>query len=167
MSKRQLISIAMIACIALGTPAGAVSSSTKYKMNVAGSAMTCTSATGKPVQLVSNASMATLGRASLDRNGDPVIEIHPGALAAYSPFIQQWWFAHECAHHQLSARQNSESRADCYAAKSIRKLASGTVQEARAITRELGSLSASNLGHLPGNERANLVLKCAGLNTVV
>ena len=163
MFDRTVLSCLILASFAFSTPAAAGSG---YKLKVAGKVLSCTSWQGQPVRVIANASLGTLGRASFNHQGAPIIEVHPGALQSYSRFVQLWWFAHECAHHQLPPRLNSESRADCLAAKTVRPLAYGTFAEAWLIQRELGSLARSELGHLRGQERARLVLRCAGLATL-
>ena len=160
MFGRAAFSCLILASLAFSTPATAGSG---YKLRVAGTTLSCTSWQGQPVRVIANASLGTLGRASFNPEGAPIIEVHPGALQSYSRFVQLWWFAHECAHHQLPPRLNSEGRADCLAAKAVRPMAQGTLAEARLIQRELGSLARSELGHLRGDERARLVLRCAGL----
>jgi hypothetical protein len=161
--SRTAFSCLVLASLAFATPAAAGNG---YKLQVAGTVLSCTSWQGQPVRVITNASLDTLGRASFNNQGAPIIELHPGALQSYSRFVQLWWFAHECAHHQLPPRLNSENRADCLAARTVRPIALGTLEEARLIRQELGTLVGSELGHLRGEERARLVLKCAGLSTV-
>lgn len=148
----------------LGFSAPAVGNPNEFNFSIGGVSKTCTSYRGEPVKIKSNTGLQSLGRAFRAADGSPVIELHPGAMNAYSPQVQAWWFAHECAHLQLSPTGNSENRADCVAAKSMKQeLRLNGAQSAAIFQKELHGLSASAMGHSAGSDRANTVIKCAGL----
>lgn len=162
MPRWKALSFTLIFCLGIGSPA--TGSPATYQSRISGDSMSCLSWRGRPVQIISNYRLGTIGRASLDQNGEPIIEMNFGALGAFSPLMQKWWFAHECAHHQMPPQLNSEKRADCMAAKRLKKVAGMSVADvASSIERELSPLAASDHGHLAGPDRAKLVLKCAGL----
>lgn len=136
----------------------------EYQVAVGGASMSCLSSMGLPVRVKANPALETLGRAYTDANGKPVIELNFAAVSTYSPKLQQWWFAHECAHHQLPPQLNSEKRADCMAIKRIRHEGGRlSLEDAAAFKSQLSGLAASSEGHLAGPQRAAHVLKCAGV----
>jgi len=163
MAKGKTLSLALVWCLAMTTPS--VANSSTFTVRVADTSVSCLNRSGKPVRIVANHNLGTLGRAFNDANGTPTIEMNFGMLNTFSPVLQKWWFAHECAHHQLPPQLNSERRADCLAARQLPKLAGANIPLAAAsIGQELSNLPGSTSGHLPGPDRAKLVLKCAGIS---
>lgn len=163
MPDQKMLSFALILCLGLGSPAAAIPAS--FEQTVAGTSMSCVSWSGKPVEIRSNFHLQTLGRAYSDREGTPVIELNFAVLNTFSSVVQKWWFEHECAHHQLPPRLNSEKRADCIAGRRLKKLVgSGVNAVISSFRREFLLLPGSHYGHLAGPERAELVLKCARFN---
>lgn len=162
MTKWIALSSAWLACLGMGSPA--TGQGQPYQMMIGGAAMSCLSWRGEPVRVLNNPSISTLGRAYFASDGKAVIEFNPGALENFSPNVQQWWFAHECAHHELPPQLNSEKRADCIASKRVRHMPGGAAAiRAGAFQREFQALRSSEMGHLAGPERARLVMKCAGI----
>ena len=162
MTKWIALSSAWLFC--LGTASPAIAKVEPYQVMIGGAAMSCLNWRGEPVRVLSNPSISTLGRAYSTSNGKAVIELNPFAMESFSPNVQQWWFAHECAHHELPPQLNSEKRADCMAAKRVKHMPGGAEAiRAGAFQREFKSLHSSAMGHLSGPERARLVMKCAGV----
>lgn len=163
MAKCTTVMAALSILIGIGSPS-AVAAPSPFTIDVVGSDVSCTSWRGEPVEILYDRDAVTLGKAYVANDGRPVISINPGALSAYDPMVQQWWVAHECAHHQLPPSINSEARADCVAARKLRQMLRANPRyAANALATELQSLPGSDNGHLPGPQRAKLVLKCAGL----
>ena len=94
--------------------------------------------------------------------GRPVIVVNPNVLGRFSPLVQQWWFAHECGHHALHPSQNSEVAADCFASRALRDL--GFIRspaDLQQVMFELSGLPGNVFsGHLPGPDRARVVMNC-------
>lgn len=157
----ELLFLISLAFAASSTPV--VGAPQEYSANIAGQTMSCRSWSGQPVKIVRNLSLQNLGQAYSTPDGKPVMELNVAAFSAFSPKVQQWWFSHECAHHQLPPQLNSEKRADCMAIKQVTRRTGGLSDaEAHAFREELRHLPSSSAGHLAGPERAKLVLKCAG-----
>ncbi len=121
----------------------------------------CLSFQGIPVTYVADTTLETAGSAYL-KDGQPFIAINPNIVNALPAHVQQFWYAHECAHHALHPTQNSEVNADCYAIKRIRNL--GIITNFRQIDNllhHISTLSGSiQTGHLPGPERAQHLYSC-------
>jgi len=134
----------------------------QYVLSVGGSQLQCQSWRGERVPIRFNHSLPQVGRAYRSSDGRPVIEINPGILNQFSSPVARWWFAHECAHHELPPVANSEKQADCRAARKLRS--AGLLQSADLdhFHRELRFVPASAMGHLPGPDRAEHVRKCFG-----
>ena len=155
--------VAISICITPFSASLAMTGKSEYQVAVGGTSMSCLSSAGQPVRVRANPTLETFGRAFTDPNGKPVIELNLAAVSTFSPKLQQWWFAHECAHHQLPPQLNSEKRADCIAIKRVRNESGRlSAEDAAAFKSQLGGLAASSEGHLAGPERAAHVLKCAG-----
>lgn len=133
-----------------------------YTANVRGLPMTCTAHNGAPVLIISNPALNNVGIAHRMWNGQPVIQLNPNVTRQFSPLVAQWWFAHECAHHALPPGQNSESNADCFGIRELRRV--GLLRhpsQLRSFFYELGHLPGSRTGHLPGPARAQSIAQCA------
>ena len=67
--------------------------------------------------------MGDLGRATLDRKGNPVVSINPRMCARLGPDLCNFFKAHEVAHHRLGhfhrniSMQQAEAEADRFAAR--------------------------------------------------
>jgi hypothetical protein len=139
-----------------------------YRTKVGSKVITCQSWDGKPVRFAQNIAVDTIGRASMTPQGDPVVELNPVTLQGFSPVVAQFWVEHECAHHALQPRLNSERKADCLAAQRLRRRQGGLSNaEVAAFENEFAGLPGSTSGHLPGPERVKRLLKCAGQNPSV
>ena len=161
MVKRTLLFLASIGLI--GSPVPGTTASNQYTAVIGGKAMSCRSWTGQPVRIVSDTGLQTLGQAFSTADGRPIVAMNMAAVGAFSPKVQQWWFSHECAHHELPPQLNSERRADCIGMKRLtKKTGALNERDVQAFREELRFLPGSAQGHLPGAARANLVLKCAG-----
>jgi hypothetical protein len=133
---------------------------------IAGVPLFCTSpATQQYVAFVPNPTLNDIGRSRF--GFPPTIELNPNGLARLPAKIQLFWYGHECAHHVLGHTVGnynsftSESEADCW---SIRVgIAQGlfTRQQVTAFEPYFRNLTGSSSGHLPGPQRAALLVQCA------
>jgi hypothetical protein len=147
------------------TPAPPVSAQVTgpfYEVTVRGVPMYCQSYFGEPVAVYLNYQLNNVGVATRQMNGFPVIVINPNVTNWYSDLVTQWWFAHECAHHALPPEMNSESNADCFAVRELRRVGLlFTPAQLNAFVYELADLPGSPMGHLPGPMRAQNIASCA------
>lgn len=158
----RCIQIFLTSSLALSASASATPRD--FAMSIGGASKSCTSWRGEPVKIRSDYGVGTLGVAFREADGSPVIVINSAALASFSPQVQAWWFAHECAHHQLPPQLNTENRADCRAARSIKQeLRRHGTASAATFERELHALPASASGHSAGPDRVRTIIRCAGL----
>lgn len=133
-----------------------------YSANVRGVDMSCTSFYGEPVAIIRAPGLGDVGMAGRVQNGAPVIYLNPTITNKHSRLVTQWWFAHECAHHALDPRFNSETNADCYGIQNLRAMGLiSNTNELNAFSTELQSLPGSSSGHLPGPARARNIINCA------
>ena len=77
-----------------------------YEVNVRGVHINCTSHFGEPVAIFLNYQLNSVGIATRQYNGAPVIVLNPNVTNQFSNLVTQWWFAHECAHHALPPQLN-------------------------------------------------------------
>lgn len=134
----------------------------QYQAWIAGVPLTCANWQGIPVQIIANPYLNNVGVAHAGNVGQPVIQLNPQVMNQFSPFVQVWWFAHECGHHALHPSVNSESNADCWGIRVMRN--QGLIQwpaQLNAFANELASLPGSPAGHLPGPVRAMNIANCA------
>lgn len=116
---------------------------------------------GIPVPHIPNPMLPDVGVAHTLVNGQPVIQMNPAVLMKLPPVVQQFWFAHECAHHALAPFMNSEVNADCWAIRALRH--TGVVQgpaDVQVLLASIAQLPGSMQGHLPGPARAQNLFYC-------
>ena len=128
-----------------------------WQVRIAGQVMHCTSWDGMRAVIQYSRRLNDVGHASRLANGQPLVQINPGVVAWVSPVVGQWWFAHECAHHALPPRQNSEEAADCFATRQM--VASGVT----TLVSGLGAPSTIALPRMLTNAK-NRRRNCRGRN---
>jgi len=141
--------------------------SNRFNPTVGGVAVSCTSAgTGQRVAFVPNSLLNDVGRAQ--PGNPPTIELNPVFLAQLPPKLQLFWYGHECGHHVLghtigNYTQASESQADCWAIQTGKTQRLFTRQEVAAFAPYFQNNPGSPWGHLPGPQRAALLVQCFDL----
>ncbi|QPQ54013.1 hypothetical protein IC614_06425 [Allosphingosinicella flava] len=159
---RHIASIAAAACLAAASTPASAQVEHRWAVAIGGINMHCNAWDGAAVLIEIDPSINDVGLASRLFNGQPLIELNPNVLAQFSPRVQQWWFAHECAHHALHPSQNSETAADCFG---IRRMAAFGIlrhpSELQAFAWDLRNLPGTPTGHLPGPVRAQNIALCA------
>lgn len=130
-----------------------------YQVNVSGLPMNCTAYNNQPVAIFFNYRLNNVGIATNHSNGAPIIVLNPNVVGQFSNTVAQWWFAHECAHHNTGP---NETKADCYAVQQL--VRNGVIrhpEQLLSFSRELATLPGSPMGHLPGPYRAKNIVNCA------
>ena len=129
--------------------------------------LSCTAQDGRRVRFVPNPSSPEWARAYLGSGGAAFVEIGAPVLFRGGDRVALWAIAHECGHHRLPSRLNTERRADCGAARQVaRLLGPFTRQDAPAFAKAFSTSKGSAAGHLPGAQRVDLVLRCGGARGV-
>lgn len=149
----------------LGCPSGSRNDfRNPFNPVIAGVPVLCTSAfTGQRVAFIPNAALNDVGRA---RPGNPpTIELNPNILAQLPEKLQLFWYGHECGHHVLGHTLGnftlaSESEADCWAIQTGKTQRLFTRREVEAFEPYFRNNPGSLWGHLPGPQRAALLLQC-------
>jgi hypothetical protein len=127
-----------------------------FNPTIGGVPVSCTSLAGKAVAFIPNANLRDVGRA---RPGfPPTIELNPTLLRQLPGKMQLFWYGHECAHHVLSL--NTEPRADCWSIQNGKMQGLFSRTDVLEMQQYLLGLPGSPWGHLPGEERAKLLLAC-------
>jgi hypothetical protein len=148
--------------VPLASPIEAQVTGPLYQVNVRGVPMYCQSYFGEPVAVYLNYQLDNVGVATRQVNGAPVLIVNPNVTNLFSDLVTQWWFAHECAHHALPPNLNSETNADCFAVRELRRVGLlYTPEQLYAFAYELRNLPGSAMGHLPGPIRAQNIAQCA------
>lgn len=134
-------------------------------ISVCAQPLPCSSFTGIPVPYIQDPTLNNVGVAHRMQNGQPIIVMNPNVVGPLPEFVRQFWYAHECAHHALHPRQNSEVNADCYAIKAIRNI--GLISNRQQVGFLLDYISTLpgnvTTGHLPGPARAQNLYACLSL----
>lgn len=151
----------LIAALLTLAPSGATATPAEQAFRWGGETFTCQAWDGRWAVFQVRYDLETIGRAYRRQDLTPVIEVNPAQLSMFSTPVAQWWVAHECAHHQLRATQNTERRADCIAAQWLARKASVLGTELDTFHAELNSLQGDST-HDAGAERAATVKKCGG-----
>jgi hypothetical protein len=122
----------------------------------------CVTAQGYQIPYIADYTLNNVGIATKDANGYPVILMNPNVLQNFPPLAQEFWFAHECAHHVLLPYQNNETNADCYAVRALRYLR--LLQNPNAVQQFFSSILGLQgnpwSGHLPGPQRVQAMRIC-------
>ncbi|WP_372886026.1 hypothetical protein [Shimia sp.] len=122
---------------------------------------TCRAWTGLEVPYIGDAALGTLGGATEDRAGRPIILLNPERLNAFAPLARDFWLAHECGHHALIPDYNTEAEADCFAMRSLRKKKIRSAAEMQALTEALRALPEGAWdGHAPDAGRIEALAAC-------
>jgi hypothetical protein len=155
---RHLVLLLAAALCTAAAPPGRVSSS---EILVGTRSLSCMARDGRPVRFVSNPASAEWARAYLGSGGTAFVEIGAPVLLHEGEKVAMWAIAHECGHHWLPSRLNTEQRVDCFAARRVAKLLGPfTREDAVAFAAALATSKGSAAGHLPGAQRVDLVLRC-------
>jgi len=108
-----------------------------------------------------DATLEGLGGAAKDRAGRPIILLNPDQLNAFPPLAREFWLAHSCGHHALIPDYNTETEADCFAMRSLRKKKIRTPEKLQALIEELQSLPEGAWGeHTPDATRIEALEAC-------
>lgn len=159
-------SVVEVVCDILGCPGTADNSfEDAYNPVIASQRVYCTSAPyNQPVRFVLNRNLNDVGRAYW--GNEPIIELNPNVLQQLPPKLQLFWYGHECGHHVLGHllpggyTPSSESQADCWAIATGRNQGLFTREEVAAFEPYFRNNPGSPWGHLPGPQRAGLLLGC-------
>jgi hypothetical protein len=149
----------------LGCPTSAGNNfANQFNPTIGGTPVFCTNAIGQPVAFVPNLGLNDVGRASQGAFG-PIIELNPGVLAQLPQKIQLFWYGHECGHHVLGHVISvpslvNESAADCWAIQTGKRQALFSRAQVAAFAPYFQNNPGSPWGHLPGPQRAALLVQC-------
>jgi hypothetical protein len=157
--RHLVLLVAAAMCIGASPPAPSDSS----EISLGAVSLSCTAKDGRRVRFVPNPSSSEWARAYLGSGGTAFVEIGAPVLLREGDKVAMWAIAHECGHHGLPSRLNTERRADCLAARQVaRLLGPFTREDASAFARAFSTSRGSAAGHLPGAQRVDLVLRCGG-----
>jgi hypothetical protein len=133
------------------------------EISVGTRSLSCTARDGRAVRFVRNPQSSGWARAYLGSGGTAVVEVGAPVLLRDGDKVAVWAIAHECGHHWLPSRFNTERRVDCLAARRVARLLGPFTQEdASAFAKAFSTSKRSAAGHLPGAQRVDLVLRCGG-----
>ena len=158
-STKRSLCVAMAAALFAPIPAQAQVQGPFSSYTVSGVPINCALPGGTQVPIYIDHSLQNIGLGGNGPNG-PRIILNPSVMDQFSPLVQAWWLAHECAHTYLPAG-HTEAAADCVAAQNIRLL--GILQHSHqlnAFTAQISGLPASPT-HLPGPARVQIIAQCA------
>jgi hypothetical protein len=138
--------------------------SSSFSPRIGATSVFCTNAIGQPVAFVPNLALNDVGRASQSAIG-PIIELNPNVLAQLPQKLQLFWYGHECGHHVLGHTLSlptltNESAADCWAIQTGKRQGLFTRQQVAAFEPYFRNNPGSPWGHLPGPQRAALLVGC-------
>lgn len=125
-------------------------------VKIGGLPMHCTTARGQSVDIyIDQRVNQYIGTAS--NNGHPIIRLGPGFFNQVPPFVGQFWFSHECAHHVVGS---SEVASDCLAIKMMRD--NGLISNDYRLEMLINQISQmpGTSRHLPGPMRAEKIRQC-------
>lgn len=130
---------------------------------IGGISMRCQDFRGRDVTTIKVDELGDVGRAWVI-NTMPFIVLDPQLLRVLPYKLQNFFFAHECAHHVLGHWYNpspeNEKEADCWAIRYGRDTGLFTRQEVANFAPWLADSKGSRFGHLPGPLRARHLLDC-------
>ena len=132
---------------------------------IAGVPVYCNDAYGIPVMTKPAPYLNDVGMARIEGNGLRVIYLNPVILGQLPPFIQLFWYAHECAHHALGHTYGfnqlyREVEADCWAVRLGRNQGWLTPGQLNAMHDYFVTNPGSPWGHLPGPQRLQNFKNC-------
>lgn len=160
MIKLKMLSIAstLIGLIFLFTTSA--HSQPYYSLNLLGQPWHCSFNNGTKVPIYLNPSLNDVGMAY---TYPPHIILNPHIMNRFSPTMQVFWLAHECAHvtNPQPPNVNPEIAADCIAIRQLRQF-NLNLQELNQIAYETLPLlgGGNHTGHLPGPQRAAQIAQC-------
>ena len=127
----------------------------------------CRFHTGKHVPSRPSLSIPDIAAATYDRVGTPVIYFNPYALTGLPRAMQEFIYAHECAHHVLDHLRtgqvvdaSQEAEADCWAVAELTGHGTLSADDIEAIANALPQLVPGDTTHRPGNVRAHDLRQC-------
>jgi len=130
---------------------------------IGGIEMRCQDFRGREVTTIKVDELGDVGRAWVI-NTMPFIVLDPQLLRLLPYKLQNFFYAHECAHHVLGHWYNpspeNEKEADCWAIRYGRDTGLFTRQEVANFAPWLAESKGSRFGHLPGPIRARHLLDC-------
>jgi hypothetical protein len=142
------------------SPPGRIGSN---EISVGTRSLSCTARDGRRVRFVSNPASSEWARAYLGSGGTAFVEVGAPVLLREGEKVAMWAIAHECGHHWLPSRLNTERRVDCLAARRVATLLGRfTREDASAFASALSTSKESAAGHLRGADRVHIVLRCGG-----
>lgn len=142
------LSLALILC--LGTAAA-----------VDAQPLTCRSWQGMEVPYLGDATLETVGGATMNARGRAVILLNPEILSTFPEPARDFFLAHECGHHALIPDYNTEAEADCFAMRLLRKKKLRTPEQVTALQDALTTLpDTAWAGHRPDAERIEALAHC-------
>lgn len=167
---------AILLAVACGPYVQTIDPSNPYEHDLGnGMSVTCNDSVGMPVRIFSDTSLGDVGRASATVNQagyHPYIVLNPNVLNRTHIKVRMFWFAHECGHHARGHireyfstgyyDRTNESDADCFAVRTLRYNYGFSRDDIRFIASTLVNNPGSAYGHLPGPQRAQLLVQCGG-----
>jgi hypothetical protein len=127
----------------------------------------CRFHTGKHVPSRPSLSLPDIAAATYDRGGTPVIYFNPYALTGMPRAMQEFIYAHECAHHVLHHLRtgqvvdaSQEAEADCWAVAELTGQGTLNASDIEYIASALPQLVPGDTTHRPGNVRAHDLRQC-------
>lgn len=127
----------------------------------------CRFHTGKHIPSRLSLRIPDIAAATYDRVGTPVIYFNPYALTGLPRAMQEFIYAHECAHHVLDHLRNGqvvdaiqEAEADCWAVSELTGRGTLSADDIEAIASALPQLVPGDTTHRPGSVRADDLRQC-------
>ena len=132
---------------------------------IAGHPVGCTDINGIPVNTIPAPHLNDIGMARIEYNGARVIYLNPNMLNVLPPFIQFFWYFHECAHHALGHTYGfnqlyRENEADCWAIRLGRNSGWLSPNDLFQMDSYFFSNPGTLWGHLPGPLRLQNFHNC-------
>jgi len=133
----------------------------------------CVDIQGRQVAAFANGGVPDVARAFIDAStGVPTIVFNPSVLSWLQPETRLFFFIHECAHHVLghavggASPSTMEQEADCWAINRLGETGLLSGREISAIQADLIQFGRGDHTHLPGDLRADALVRCLGPGAV-
>lgn len=130
----------------------------------------CRFQTGQRIPARPSVAIPDIAAATFDRVGAPVIYFNPYAVTGLPRAVQDFIYAHECAHHVLDhlragqvADAIQEAEADCWAVAELTGRGALSAGDIDLIAAALPKLVPGDMTHRSGNVRAQDLRKCVRL----
>lgn len=123
----------------------------------------CRDINGVPVGSIQAPHLNDIAMATI-QGGMPIVFYNPLVLQRLPPVVHRFFYAHECAHHQLGhvvfgqIAMAAEQAADCWAAHAMK--ASGASEADFMVIGQAISTAQGDWTHLPGPQRAINLSAC-------